>query len=201
MRHQWYADGRDLIKWGALLLLAKKQKVSHIIQVAFLRPDATRPKLQYGREIIGIPNNVWSHFRQLDDIKRLERSSGITIDLISNPFEKQNRSNYVEDVARQCRASRNGAAIIFLDPDTGIAERDTKPEHVALEEVIRIWDALLPGDWLVLYQHSFRKEGWHEIKQKEFAKATGRTPDKIKAIRAIKGTGATDVVFLCVKKK
>lgn len=36
MRHQWYADARDLIKWGALLHLASEHKIKHIIHVAFL---------------------------------------------------------------------------------------------------------------------------------------------------------------------
>lgn len=201
MRHQWYADARDLIKWGALLHIASENEINHIIQVAFLRPDTVRPKLHFGNQLIEIPNVVWSHFRDLNDINRLAKKAGVRISLISTPFEKKRRPEYINAIVKQCRAKKSKAAIIFLDPDTGIFETNAKPEHVASDEVRRIWDALQIGSWLVLYQHSFFNKRWREIRLTNFAKATGLNKTEITSIRAAKGTGATDVVFLCAVKK
>jgi len=200
MRHQWYADARDLIKWGALIHLAEEQGIKRIIQVAYLRPDVIRPKLQYGNNSVAMPDVVWSHFRNLNDIKRLARKTRLTINLISTQYNVKDRLDYSRAVARRCRAIKGAPAIVFLDPDTGFAERNAKPLHVTPEEVHQIWDALSPDSWLVLYQHRFRHSKWQLIKRNEFAKAIDLRPGKIMTIRAQKGTGATDVAFFCAKR-
>jgi hypothetical protein len=186
MRHQWYADARDLIKWGALIHLAEEQDIKRIIQVAYLRPDVIRPKLQLGNNSIEMPVVVWSHFRNLNDIKRLAKSSGIKIDLFSTPYNVEDRLAYSEAIARQYRAiKKEWPAIVFLDPDTGIAERNTKPVHVTPDEVRRIWGALSPESWLVLYQHRFRHKKWQLFKRSEFAKAIDLRQGKIMTIEVV----------------
>lgn len=147
-----------------------------------------------------MPDVVWSHFRNLNDIKRLAKTSGIKIDLISTQYNVNDRLDYSRAVARRCRAIKGAPAIVFLDPDTGIAENNVKPEHVTQEEVHHIWNALLPESWLVLYQHRYRHKQWHKYKRTEFAKAIGLSSKNIRTIQARRGTGATDVAFFCVKK-
>jgi hypothetical protein len=39
MQDKYYADRRDLIKWSVLIRVAEQQKVSRIIQIAYLRPS------------------------------------------------------------------------------------------------------------------------------------------------------------------
>ena len=86
---------------------------------------------------------------------------------------------------------------MFLDPDTGIAERNARPEHVTPEEVRQIWNTLKPSDWLVLYQQRHRKKNWEEIKRSEFERAIGT--GKSEAFRG--KNGVTDVVFFCASKE
>jgi len=38
MRDKWYADNRDLVKWGVLLTLAERHAAKHILQVLYYRP-------------------------------------------------------------------------------------------------------------------------------------------------------------------
>ena len=147
-----------------------------------------------------MPDVVWSHFRNLNDIKRLAKKTGIKINLISTQYNAKDRLDYTRAVARRCRAIKGAPAIVFLDPDTGIAENNAKPEHVTPEEVLRIWNALLPESWLVLYQHRHHHKKWQIFKRAEFAKAIGLGLKNIRTIQARKGTGATDVAFFCVKK-
>ena len=37
MRDQWYADNRDLVKWGILLRLAERYATKHILQILYYR--------------------------------------------------------------------------------------------------------------------------------------------------------------------
>ena len=39
MQDKYYADSRDLLKWGVLIRLAEQYLLSRIIQVAYLRPS------------------------------------------------------------------------------------------------------------------------------------------------------------------
>ena len=39
MRDRWYADNRDLIKWGVLFRLAEKYEAERIIHVVYYRPS------------------------------------------------------------------------------------------------------------------------------------------------------------------
>jgi hypothetical protein len=39
MRDRWYADNRDLIKWGVLLRLAGSFEPRRILQLGFYRPS------------------------------------------------------------------------------------------------------------------------------------------------------------------
>ncbi len=201
MRHKWYADGRDLIKWGVLFHLAESWNLKRIIQVAYLhrRPDEQRPVLENKGKSIQLSDLVWSHFRDIRDIKRLAKSSGLEIGLIETPYDPSSRTDYSLKVIEQCRSELKKPTVVFLDPDTGIAERNAKPEHVTSTEVSSIWNALAPSHWLVLYQHSNRHKEWLPNKRDEFAKAIG-VRNKIETFRASARTGARDVAFLCAVK-
>jgi len=190
------ADGRDLIKWGVLLHLAESWHLKRIIQVAYLRQDAPRPTLECKAKSIQLSDLVWSHFRDIRDIKRLAKSSGLDIGLIETPYDPSSRTDYSLKVIEKYRNEIKKPTAVFLDPDTGIAEWNAKPEHVTSTEVSSIWNALAPSHWLILYQHSNRHKEWLPNKRDEFARAIGSRA--IETFRA--GTGARDVAFLCAVK-
>ena len=77
MRTQWYGDNRDVVKWSALVHLARRERRSTILQVALFRPDGDQTKLRTARGVVPLPAEVCRHFRDLDDIQRLAASSGI----------------------------------------------------------------------------------------------------------------------------
>ena len=39
MRDWWYGDKRDVVKWGTILVLARKRSILVVLQVALYRPD------------------------------------------------------------------------------------------------------------------------------------------------------------------
>ncbi|SHK16761.1 hypothetical protein SAMN02745216_03002 [Desulfatibacillum alkenivorans DSM 16219] len=195
MRNQWYGDGRDLIKWGTLISIAQSQNFTKIIQVAYFRPDSQRPIIKSNNSLIEIPDSVYNHFRNINDIKRLSWFTGIDIEVIDDLYDKRKRMDYTEKMLPRITGN-NGPLLVFLDPDTGLAVKNPGNKHVTVEEVATIWNALKPSDCLVLYQHSFRDTDWLEIKKAEFESAIGC--NDVISYRSVKG--GTDVVFFAAIK-
>jgi len=75
MRDKWYADNRDLIKWGAILRLAGFYEAHRVLYLACYRPT------QFGKLVIDgqqceIPEEVIAHFRNLRTIEASCRECG-----------------------------------------------------------------------------------------------------------------------------
>ena len=179
-----------------LVHLAATKNLKRIIQVAYLRPNSQRPTIEGNDEAFPIPDSVWDHFRNINDIRRLAKISGFDIEIIETPYITKQRTKYTQVVVDQIENGKGSPVIIFLDPDTGIAERNAKPEHVTSDEVQRIWFALRPLDLLVLYQHSHRDKQWVQKKRAEFGRAIGTM--QIMTFRA--KSGPTDVAFFCAER-
>ena len=169
MRTQWYGDNRDVVKWGALVHLARRERRSTILQVALFRPDGDQTKLSTARGVVPLPAEVCRHFRDLDDIQRLAASSGLLIEVLKTPFTK--RSNYFASVVSRIRELAGEPLVVFLDPDIGVAPQVPGLEHVTSDELSMTFDAMKPRDALVCYQHARRRKDWRGVTRRGFAKA------------------------------
>ena len=195
MKDQWYADNRDLIKWGGIVQLCNETKIKNVIQVAYHREwqEGQKPKLNFdGNKVaVPIPEEVVEHFRNINDIKRLGKKAGLNIDVEKSEFSQQNRQRYTKDVCQQSRKTKE-PKIVFLDPDTGLLE-NAKAEHVKPIEVSKIWESLNPGDYLAFYQHNTHQSDWRKKKKKELAKAIKVNGKTIKIWKA--SEKVNDVIF------
>ncbi len=171
MRDQWYGDDRDLLKWGTLVHLARREQRSTILQVALFRSDDEWPTLNSSRGRVEIPEEVIRHVRNLDNIHRLTRTSGIRIEVFKAPF--RNRSAYFEKVSRRIESLSGDSLVVFLDPDTGLAPEVAGPEHVAADEVRSVFGVMKQGDVLVCYQHARRQKNWRGDRRRAFTRALG----------------------------
>jgi len=193
MRDCWYADKRDLVKWGVLTVLAKKYEARNVLQIAYCNP-CEFGGIEVDGEIFSIPDEVISHFR---DIRKVENLAGpARVSVFDAPFFQSNRAEYHEAVKRYVQSHRENRTIVFLDPDTGL-EPNGKADykHVLNEEVRTVWDSL-PKNWLlVFYQHQTNRSGvpWVEQKRAQFATALGVTEDQVKVAHGPKV--ANDVTF------
>ena len=169
MKDIWYADKRDIVKWGGLINLCQVNNISTIVQVAYYREEAL-PKLKFKGKLVTFPEQVQGHFRNIEKIKELGNVTGINIDVFKKPFNNDSRNEYQQTLIRKINAITK-TKIVFLDPDNGLAPGICKEEHVKSEEVSDIWKNLLPRDILVFYQHLFRKPGWAEINKDKLARA------------------------------
>ena len=197
LHEKWYADKRDVVKWGTLVLLARKHKLRTIIQVPFLREvrGSDNPILRSGRDAWPIPAEVWSHFRSIGGVTRLGRRCNLTIQVIPDVFRHHKRAKYVGRVIAAVRSQR-GRKAVLLDPDTGIEPSRLTAEHVGCDEVTRVWQALSRGDWLVLYQHQRRAAGWLTEVQEKFARACDAAPTRV-----FVSDSARDVAFVAAAKR
>jgi hypothetical protein len=191
MKDKWYADDRDLIKWGGILHLCNTTGIKHVIQVAYYRKEPPL-QLRFDRKKEVIPKEVTEHFRDIEDIKRLGKKVGITIDVVKSEFSNSDREAYTKSICQLIQKQTQNQ-IVFLDPDTGLAPQKVKVEHVASDEVLLIWQSLKPGDFLVLYQHNPHIPEWKNVCRKELAKALSVKKSTVRMWEASKEI--KDVVF------
>lgn len=195
MQDRWYADNRDLVKWGVLLRLAETYNARRVLQLAFYRSNT------FGQVVIdgqrqNIPAEVIAHFRDIRKIASINSTLRVTV--FDAVFE--DRTAYLDAVLKLLAAFAGERCIVFLDPDTGLQPQNPGLEHVLDAEAQTIWHGMKQGDVLVFYQHQTNRIGqpWIEPKRVQLAKALEVGPDSIKVAQAPEI--ANDVVFFFSQK-
>lgn len=115
MRDEWYADNRDLVKWGVLLTLAERHAAKHILQILYYRPTEWA-QLELDGEQIDMPAAVIRHFRSAAAASAIEAS--VPVEVLADVFV--NRDEYHQIVIDRIRRRPPTPGIVFLDPDTGL---------------------------------------------------------------------------------
>jgi hypothetical protein len=195
MRDKWYADDRDLVKWGVLLTLADRHRATHILQVLYYRPTEWA-LLEFDGEYISVPEPVIRHFRRASGALAIEASA--LVEVVLDTFE--NRDEYHRMAVDRIRSRITTPGIVFLDPDTGLASQTPSLDHVLDSELATLWAELKAGDVLVFYQHQTNRNGqpWIVPKKEQFERAIGLPIGAAKLARSEKI--ARDVVFFYTQK-
>jgi len=193
VKDTWYADQRDLVKWGTLALLAERHSLAAIVQVAYLRPG-TRGALLNGKGEVPISPAVWSFFRDVTAVRSLGDLLHRRIVVIDAPFIPQRRRQYRQAVVESVRSVAS-SKIVLLDPDTGIAPAKPSGKHVTTEDIAAVWEILQSGDWLAVYQHQSRSKTWKHDARDRFAAVCGNDVELYSAPKI-----TADVLFLARRK-
>lgn len=199
MKDKWYADNRDLVKWGSIVSIAREKSIRTIIQVALYRPgkNTLNISIDDGKKTYPaeFPTEVWDHFRNIEDIQRLEEKTNLKIIVHKEPF--QFRLQYFEDLCSKIKEIAE-SKIIFLDPDIGIAPNNgAKFEHVKPSEIKQVYNSLNPNDILVFYQHAWHVADWKKKAKNKFKQAISTT-NEIKTYYS--ENIVNDVVLFVVKR-
>jgi hypothetical protein len=192
VRDLWYADKRDVVKWGVLLQLAANFEAQRILQLAYYRPS------DFGRLTIDgkdypIPDQVIAHFRNVRAVGSL--GSRVRVTVFDPPLG--DREAHLRAVLALLPAFTQERCIVFLDPDTGLEPRGKASlDHVLSSEARAIWKAMKHGDVFALYQHQTNRAGqpWIEPKQGQLAEALGIPMEQVKVAGG--PAIAQDVAFL-----
>lgn len=195
MKDTWYADNRDVCKWGGIVYLCKQEAINLVIQVAYYQKDK-QPKLELDGRELDFPDEVLEHFRNIDRIQNLAQRTGISIEVINDEFTHNTRIDYHVRLRRKLGMLKEHK-LVLLDPDNGLAPTKPGPEHVIESDIRLVWDNLLENDILVLYQHRFRNKDWKSKRRDQFACACGVVPDHVHEWTSEK---AKDVVLFYLKK-
>ena len=148
-----------------------------------------------------IPLEVWKHFRDVRQIKRLGGPSGVKIEVLDHPWKytKSERGAYFEYVVKKVFRTAREPMIVFLDPDTGLGrDKKTTKEHVCPTELGTLFDVMQKRGCLVFYQHAQRRKDWRQVTRKRFASAIGLSPEDV---RPEFSEVAKDVILFVVHKK
>jgi len=200
MKDIYYADKRDIVKWGGIVYLCSKTGIKNVLQVAYYRRDKW-PKLSFEKETIDLPEEVKKHFRDIKDISRLARRLSLKIKVISKEFKPETRTSYHRRLCKLTSAIK-ARKIVFLDPDVGLASNIAKAQHVKPDEINMIWETLSSRDFLVFYQHRFRFSNWVEKRRNQLAEACKVEIDRVRSWAAQPKAKQLpeDVVFFFIEK-
>ncbi|MFO7971457.1 MAG: hypothetical protein R6U40_06880 [Desulfobacterales bacterium] len=196
MQDWYYADHRDLLKWGVLILLARQYRLSRIIQIAYKRPSLF-PKIDLGGQEKELPSEVCSHFRDINNITVLRDEISISV------FDKffEDRKAYQEAVIQYLGDLAGESRLVFLDPDTGLEPAGRpKLEHVLDKEALAIWSELKTREVFAFYQHKTNRSGkpWIEEKRIQLEKALKVKEGTVHVGKSMKMVN--DVVIFYAKK-
>ncbi len=195
MQNVWFADHRDLIKWGVLFGLAESFNAKCILQAAFYRESFFGQLIIDGKER-NIPDNVITHFRNMKSVESIP--SDIRVRVFDNII--QDRETYLPALLEFIRMYAYERCVVFLDPDTGLQPKNPNLKHILNEEVKLIWKEMKSGDVLACYQHQTNRnnEPWVSQKQDQLASALGIECQIVKIAEAPEI--AKDVVIMFVLK-
>jgi hypothetical protein len=155
MQPYFYSDKLDLLKWGAVISIAKAEKISYILQVPFPPVSSLRPTLYSGEEPIQLSDEVWRHFRNPGEIERLGHSTGLEIEYWQQEVRRGagKRAEYQDRLTEKVRSRSRTRKIVLLDPDTGIKAEPISLAHISRRDIEAVWHELAERDWLAVYQH------------------------------------------------
>ena len=195
MRDRYYSDNRDLVKWAAIVHIASEYGLRTILQVPYWRPEKKHPNFTFMGNSVPVPKKVWMFFRGINNIVRLEREIGLSIVVFDTMFDPKQRAAYISEVKNKIMAARR-PLVLFLDPDTGLQPKKCGPKHTATTDIQELWPLLIPGEWLVLYQHARRVSNWGKSVATEVSSLCGNIPPHIVRSEDV----GKDVAFICVQK-
>jgi len=205
MKNEWYADDKDVLKWGALLHLAAQHSLNHLFYVATFRgtwPQA--PAMHVNGQPVALPTAAWNHFRTIKGVGGLTAVAQLQSTIIDRPFAWHNgfpnsaaaREDYFVSAA-QMIAQHATPALVFVDPDNGIAPENPTWEHVLPAELTTLFASMSPKSILAVYQHCTHANEWIETARNTLAVAAGKAvPDVLVLTSPIAG----DAAMLAVSK-
>jgi hypothetical protein len=196
MQGIWYGDRRDRVKWGALIYWAQ-HNINVIAQVAFLRNSAglTLELSSIPGAPIPVHGAVLQYFSNLERITQLQGQGVPTIRVFTMPWTEP-RNAYLQSVVEWLAQLPPGAKLVFLDPDTGIAPPGGAGlQHVTQAEITTLWNNLIAGDWLAVYQHAAHNTDWLEERRRAFCTACG-----VESCQSIRCRPAADMAIFAAAK-
>jgi hypothetical protein len=169
MRHQFFADDRDVFKYDLVEKIAKAMTLDFTF-IPMLTPDEAQPVDKVGQKNkelwkflepyrIGKPKNVFDIRKHFDSVKIKTR---IYREGENAYFEQKRRKEYFENIPNEWLAG----SLILIDPDNGLKPEKPKKEHVQYKEVEGIYSRM-EKSILMIFQYRPQRQKWDECIQEK----------------------------------
>jgi hypothetical protein len=161
MNPQFFGDRHDLFKYD--LIFTIMDRMSHDLSSFTYIPMLTKNRLPKTSNIAGTGNSqLQVVFNTLfgdgaarvyfEGIRQYFISGGIRTHIVNQRFSQSHRQQYFDRV--RTRLPTN--SLIFLDPDTGLKEKNATEKHLRYSELIDMYNKLDASSILMVYQHHNR---------------------------------------------
>jgi hypothetical protein len=153
MRLRWVGDARDYVKWDCVFEHARNRFVFYVPMLRkYIDPKCRHPEVQ----------NFFDESKNLESFKQLF-PNGFEVFVCGEDYSVENADRYFQGViARLQTLQNNYRVLVFIDPDTGIAPKRAKSEHLRLEDLSTVWHEIKSQGSLVIYQHASRNNNWKQ---------------------------------------
>ena len=165
MKDQYFGDARDYFKYHLLEeLIASLPAVNQLLCLWMLTPpDQTNegnvPFVE-SQELPELTSFLRGHVDSGDRRVRHMRDYFSMRGIKYTPwgdeepyFTNASRTAYSENVPSECLRD----AVVFFDPDKGVALEKVTPQHLGLDDVMRLRERMNGNSVVVIYQHFPRK--------------------------------------------
>jgi len=192
MNPKFFGDTKDLFKYDLIASVIKgfKGRIDRLVIIPMLtkydpkfrgNPGCRNTnliacfrRLRRTEEVDHYYDELKSYLKELKaDIKKEKVRVRIEKGEI---FSQQKRGEYFQSIFGNFPA----AALIFVDPDTGIKEKEFTEKHLSFPELKKLYDLLDEKSILMVYQHYQRRRlpGSDEVKKKcrDVLALTGTAP-------------------------
>ena len=170
VKDQYFGDARDYLKYHLLeALLAGVPGVERLVCLWMLTPpDGTqegnvpfveRPELP--RLTAFLRRHLESGDRRVSHMRAYFEEQGIEYTPWGDErpyFTNERRAAYFRNVPEAGLTN----AVVFFDPDNGIATGRATPKHLTFQDIARVRDRMRGNSLAVIYQHAQRKSDFWE---------------------------------------
>ena len=160
MRRQWFGDNRDYVKWSCIR--AEATDALAVVYGPMLREDSHSGER--------LDPKVKQFFDKPKNFSVISELFPAGFSYLPHTYEVDNSDRYFDRFEELITdAQQESKVLVFLDPDTGIQPRKSKPgnAHLLESDMKRVCQQLRAGEKLVVYQHASREAGWREVRSKD----------------------------------
>jgi hypothetical protein len=161
MNPQFFGDRHDLFKYDLIFTIMEWMRYD-LSSFTFI-PMLTKNRPQKTNDVAGADNHLLREvFNTLfgdgaargyfEGIRHYFISGGFRINIFNEPFSHSHRKEYFDSVRAQVPAN----SLVFLDPDTGLKEKNETEKHLRYSELRDLYNGMDASSILMVYQHHNR---------------------------------------------
>lgn len=161
MRHEFWADRKDVWKWSIALDEADDNALIVYVPMLTDNPDWKPAEKEHTRADVSALFEEERARIKAEWHRRIDALSELChkrVEVLPDLFVNRNRLEYFKSACELIELSRaNRRVVVLLDPDKGITSQDNDKEHVNEEGLTQLKSILKAGDVLLVYQTKNRE--------------------------------------------